>query len=128
MRLLICLVFILIFCSCQKSYTLKISKDAKSVLGGFDRTDESVKFKADDDYSAYGQGAQKYLSEQVADSIMNYDVEHPISFTVYDSDGNDLRTKIGIKETDSIDRFYQGLKGQVGKSIGESLRKINKSN
>ena len=125
---LLTLLITVLLCSCQKSYTLNISKDVRSALGGTDKTNEAIKFKADDDYAAYGQGAQKYISEQVADSLMNYEVERVLSFIVYDNDGNDLRVKLGLKATDSIDRDYARLKIQAAKSMGETMRKIKKSN
>lgn len=70
---------------------------------------KSYNFKAPDDETAYFRSAEHFFKDQAVDSIMKYATGKTISFEAFDKDGQNLKDKLSLRTTDSIDKIYKGL-------------------
>ena len=103
--------FILLFAltACDKSYVLKIAKNEIDLTTTINPNIKSYNFKAPDDETAYSRSAEHFFKDQAVDSIMDYATGKTTSFDVLDKDGQNLKDKLSLRTTDSIEKLYKRL-------------------
>lgn len=121
MKSIICILLLFTLSSCHKSYTLKITK-TDPYLGGVPIFKlASYPFKAPDDQTAFYRSAEHFYKDCAVDSLMNYATGKTQSFQVFDADGNDLKSKLPLKNTDSIEKSVKMFTHNVAKNLKNPL-------
>jgi hypothetical protein len=123
MKKLIPLIVLLALTACDKPYILKIAKNEVGLTTTINPNIKSYNFKAPDDETAYSRSAEHFFKDQAVDSLMDYATGKTTSFEVLDKDGQNLKTKLSLRTTDSIDELYKGLVSGSAKHMKKPFAK-----
>ncbi|SDS82049.1 hypothetical protein SAMN05216490_1880 [Mucilaginibacter mallensis] len=102
-------IFLFALTACDKPYELKIAKNEVDLTTLITPSVKSYNFKAPDDETAYSRSAEHFFKDQAVDSIMDYATGRTTSFEVLDKDGRNLKDKLSLQTTDSIEKLYKTL-------------------
>jgi hypothetical protein len=117
--------FIVLFAltACDKPYVLKIAKNEVGLNATIYPNIKSYNFKAPDDETAYSRSAEHFFKDQAVDSLMDYANGRTTSFEVLDKDGQNLKDKLSLRTTDSINKIYKKLVGGSAKHMKKIFAK-----
>ncbi len=121
MKRLFPLVLLFALTACDKPYVLKIAKNEVGLVGATNPNIKSYNFKAPDDETAYSRSVEHFFKDQAVDSVMNFVSGKTTSFEVLDKDGQNLKAKLSLRTTDSIDKIYKGLISGAAKHMKNPL-------
>ncbi len=117
------LIVLFALTACDKPYILKIAKNEVDLTGAVNPNIKYYNFKAPDDETAYSRSAEHFFKDQSVDSIMDFVTGKTISFEVLDKDGQNLKAKLSLRTTDSIDKLYKELVSGAAKHMKKPFAK-----